>query len=481
MPTVDQTEALDDHLHDAVRVLSCGDQLLLYGDHCGRSVTLDRIAPPSAGLLLRLRRLGLTPDADVASWIPHRCSHTVLLPRQRVLWHPRADQRTPGGHRYDALPMDDDDLDLWRRINGARTCTQLAEAAGLTLPDAMTRLGRMTAFAVQAVRLYPTARRDRAGLARVVSRLDRPDGSRDHAPYRADGSTSLTAYHTAIEAPRHFDDVETTVAHAFARPHPALGMEPYGARLRKVIPAAEGSVVVEVGPGSGELARDYTAAGPHVSYLRIDRSPGLLNAQRAVAPHTAGLVGDATALPLADHSVDVLLCNEVIADLAATPTTEDFDVDPAEGQQLFNTGAFQLVREIARVLAPGGVSFVSEFGAPDEVPTETRHLDHPEVSIHFGQLLTVARQCGLQAELVPLADLLAADLHATWLSRGSYEALRARWPDLQARAWTAADIDTPDPVEGLVDVPISQDGPAPVVTRFWAMVARASNRCTDQV
>ena len=48
--------------------------------------------------------------------------------------------------------------------------------------------------------------------------------------------------------------------------------------------------------------------------------------------------------------------------------------------------------------------------AEDELPTETTHLDHPEVSIHFGHLRAVAQGLGLQAELLPLHSLLDIDL-----------------------------------------------------------------------
>jgi len=112
----------------------------------------------------------------------------------------------------------------------------------------------------------------------------------------------------------------------------------------------------------------------------------------------------------------------------------------------------------------------------DEEPTETAHLDHPEVSINFGELAGVARALGLEVELVPMAELLGFDLGSRWLSRGSFEALRTRLrlegTRLKARAWTRQSLNLPWPVEGLHEVSISQDGPAPVVTRFQALLLR---------
>ena len=123
---------------------------------------------------------------------------------------------------------------------------------------------------------------------------------------------------------------------------------------------------------------------------------------------------------------------------------------------------------------PGVTAWISEFGALDEVPRETTHLDHPEVSIHFGYLLTIARALGLQASCVPLADFLQVDLGASWLSRYSYEALRARMHlqrgHLAARAWTADTLELPWRVEGLSWVPVADEGPGPLITRFMALV-----------
>ena len=84
----------------------------------------------------------------------------------------------------------------------------------------------------------------------------------------------------------------------------------------------------------------------------------------------------------------------------------------------------------------------------------------------------------MEAEVVPLADLLDVDLGGRWLARHSYDALRAacraRGHHLAARAWTARSVaaSLPFPVEGLEDAPLSAPGPGPVFTRFLALVAR---------
>jgi SAM-dependent methyltransferase len=254
--------------------------------------------------------------------------------------------------------------------------------------------------------------------------------------------------------------------------------------------------VLEIGGGDGELGAAFwsaaAAAGrPTGRALRLDASPALLALQATLQPHTVGTLGDATQLPYPDGSVDLVLCNEVMADLMAAPwgpgasggpaqavaeRVAQYGLSPLPPGALHNLGAWQLVEEVGRVLAPGGAAFLSEFGALDEVPTETTQLDHPEVSIHFGHLQQVAAGCGLAAEVVSLADLLGADLAARWLSRPSWDAARAlsaaAGVHLPARAWTAATLTLPERVERLADAPVSSDGPGPVLTRFLALLLR---------
>ena len=150
-----------------------------------------------------------------------------------------------------------------------------------------------------------------------------------------------------------------------------------------------------------------------------------------------------------------------------------YRIAPHPGAALYNLGSWIFLEEIARVLAPGGVAWLSEFGGPDEQPEETTQLDHPEVSIHFGHLVTIARALGLVARLEPLGECLRFDIGAEQLARHSYEALRARVRaenrHLSARAWTPDSLKLPWPVEGLQWVHLSDPGAGPLLTRFWAL------------
>lgn len=428
---------------------------------------------PSPGLAARLDERGLRGEIDDAAWVVARSRWPLLRPDTRALWAPLPSVHTAGGPAWRAIPLDEHDLALWHAINDRRTVADLAAR----VPDARARLRRWCAIDVQAVQIRPKAPPPNdPSLVRIVA-PPRAANVRTVDQHDEDGATSLGAWHHRIDdAATHFDDVETTVAHVFADPHPALGDEPWGARLRRRL--APSGRIVEVGCGDGALAAAFWAPGD--TYLRIDRSPGLLAAQGARAPGTAGVLGDAVALPLGDGTVDLLLSNEVLADLPAAPRGHPdvaaritrYGLTRLPGDAPYNLGAWRFIEEIARVLAPGGRAWVSEFGDADEVPTEAVQLDHPEVSIHFGHLVTIARRLGLTVALERLDEAIGLDGTATWLWRPHHMALRAmaasegrRWP---ARAWTAPTLARalPWPVEGIRWVPLHDEGPGPTPTRF---------------
>ena len=443
--------------HPAVEVLEEGR--LLWDTRTGRHARVP--GELRAGHELLLRRLGMLEELDLEELIPVRSRWSLLLPERPALWHALPLQRGSGGFPFTALPLDERGLEFLRSCNGARRLRELDPPPGL--------LRRLCSHPVQALQLRdrPVGPRD-PGPWRLVS-PQRPGGHRELHHHDAAGATSLGRYHEEISAEGHFDQRETTLAHAFARPHAALGGRRYGQALRHALSPVSGRVV-EVGAGTGELARDF--GGASLDYTRVDRSPSLLELQGRTAPGTRGLLGDALALPFEEGSVDLLLSNEVLADLPASPSAGDWPIQPEPGQRLFNTGAFELLAEAWRVLRPGGRLWLSEFGGPEELPTETTQLDHPEVSIHFGQLLAVARSLGFSARLLPVSQALGFDLSARWLSRPSWEGLRCLDPSLEARAWTAESVPLLERVEGLADRRITEDGPAPVVTRVWVLEGR---------
>jgi SAM-dependent methyltransferase len=216
-----------------------------------------------------------------------------------------------------------------------------------------------------------------------------------------------------LSARQRFDEVECTISHLFRWPHPALGGRRYGEALLQGL-AARGmgpgrSGVVEIGGGAGHLAeaalRGDAGSFTRARWTSLDLSPALLAAQRLRLrehPGWRGLRADALDLPLRPRSIDgLVLANEVIADLPV--------------QDGLNTGAVRLVHQLSRVLAPGGAAVLTEFGG-DFAPGPVRLYakggegEHTEWSIDFRALRAAARDAGLDAEEVPLHELIGADL-----------------------------------------------------------------------
>jgi SAM-dependent methyltransferase len=286
---------------------------------------------------------------------------------------------------------------------------------------------------------------------------------------------ALADYHQTIaDAERQFEEIETTLSHLFRAPHRSLGGQTFGQRLAHGLiaggVAATGARVVEVGGGLGWVGRELSQTLAPRSYLVVDRSPELARAQRRRG--LTSVVGDAAALPIADGAVDLLISNEMAGDLGT------------DGGK--NVGALALVDEIARVLAPGGLAYVSEFGHPTAAPTRSDHLDHDEYSIRFDDLKERAIARGLGAEVVALPSLIGLDGSALALvtTRASFAALRALFRahggDLEKRAWLidelaaharAIGLDLAT-VHGVASAPIGERTMGLVPNEFWALIAK---------
>ena len=284
----------------------------------------------------------------------------------------------------------------------------------------------------------------------------------------------LAAYHAAIhDADAQFEETETTLSHLFRSPHVALGGESFGQRLAAALVArgvpAKGARVVETGGGLGWVGAALVRSLAPSSYLVVDRSPALARAQRARG--LVSVVADALALPIADRSVDLVVSNEMCGDLGSDENS--------------NFGALALVDESARVLAPGGILYMSEFGSPAGAPRKSDHLDHDEYSIRFDDLARRARERGLEAELVRVPKLIALERQRPALvtTRSSFAALRnvfrAHGGDLEKRAWTiedlgahAAALGVPlERVHGIVSASIGERTMGLLPDEFWALIA----------
>ncbi|HVK84841.1 MAG TPA: SAM-dependent methyltransferase [Kofleriaceae bacterium] len=285
------------------------------------------------------------------------------------------------------------------------------------------------------------------------------------------GTSSLTEYykHDVVDANAQFDHQETTLSHLLRVPHPALRGRTYGQALVDALLAKDaippGRVrVLEIGAGLGYVAHDVIerlrAQGHTVEYTIVELSPALAAAQRARVgtEHATWIEGDVLAVTLPDGAYDLIISNEMAGDLPAQqlsradlglapdsgtvdrdklralsrPAAElgvNFDDAPAPFYLM--TGAFELVARVARWLAPGGTAVITEFGDLAAYPKLSTHLDHPELSTHFGQLHQAAKGAGLDAAIEFVIDLLDFDREQKGLAttRSHFRALRALFAD----------------------------------------------------
>jgi SAM-dependent methyltransferase len=282
-------------------------------------------------------------------------------------------------------------------------------------------------------------------------------------------AVALTEYHAhdIADAEAQFEHRETTLSHLFRLPHAALAGRSYGQALIDALVARGGLPerrirVLEVGAGLGYVARDAIArlrdAGREVDYTIVELSPVLAQAQRtrlAGVPGVTWVVGYVLAVDLPAGSFDLVLANEMVGDLPATQASRadvglaldgtgnaDRDklrglsavaadtgvtIDDAPEPFYLQVGALDAVARIARWLAPGGHAVVTEFGDANAWPRLSTHLDHPELSTHFGHLAQCARGSGLTADVVFVIDLLELDRAQTGMAttRSQFRALRA--------------------------------------------------------
>ena len=129
-----------------------------------------------------------------------------------------------------------------------------------------------------------------------------------------------------------------------------------------------------------------------------------------------------------------MINNEVVADLEASivdpesppELVEELGLVPSTCR-LMNLGALAFLREVHRVLAPGGKAYMMEYGALDEEPVEARHLDHPEIGIEWGVMAQAAENLGFaKVTITHVGDLLEfRDVPVLCLPAEPFEALNA--------------------------------------------------------
>jgi len=368
--------------------------------------------------------------------------------------------------------LDADETRMWDAFDGNKRLVELRGDHDPTRLLALVR--RLVHSDVQALKLSAMpwaafAKRPAMAPPYLVSTMPYPSW-KPGTPVPS--KVNLVDYHRGSiqDADAQFDHLETTLSHLLRVPHPVLAGRTYGQAVIDVLidrgAVPEGRVrVLEIGAGLGYVSRDaiarLRAAGREVDYTIVELSPMLALAQRTrldKAGETATWIeGDALAVTLPDAAFDLVLANEMAGDLPARAVTRvelglagdggtvdrdrlramgtggaiaadlGVNLDDAPEQTYLQTGAFELVARIARWLAPGGTMLLTEFGDTAAWPKLSTHLDHPELSTHFGQLQQAARASGVDAGTEFVIDLLDFDRDQKGLAttRSHFRALHA--------------------------------------------------------
>ena len=259
-------------------------------------------------------------------------------------------------------------------------------------------------------------------------------------------SDAITDFHlSGIEdAAWEFDQIEPTVNHGFRFPHEALGGFNYGSRFclatltPEIVPSLNNSAalqVLEVGGGMGTFARAFLQQaadlnGTSINYHILDLSPALMASQRKILaellPESRHFQQDATEFDLPDHTFDLIISNEVIADFPVASLQrgndgkwqedgayylDKYDLSDKDAPDAFvvNAGVFRFIERAWKHLTPGGTLIVSEYGSEQHYPAASFNLNHDEFTIHFGHVVACATKIGFQCRLLTLKEFLGFD------------------------------------------------------------------------
>jgi hypothetical protein len=378
-----------------------------------------------------------------------------------------------GDRPIQRLELDPIDTAIWDACDGEIRLNELRAKHDAKRVAALVH--RLTHSSVQALKLsaFPMsmyAKRPALTPSYITSTMPYPSWAPGQALDAPVTDVATDGYYQQVaDAEQQFDHTETTLSHLFRVQHPALGGRTYGAALVGAfldrLPTHRVRVL-EIGGGLGYVAKAVCealiAAGREVSSRsrRSRRGWPRRSAPTAGLPVTVQL-GAVLAAAHPSDGYDLILSNEMVGDLPAVQlhrtdvglTADGGEVDPAllaglgrPGELVRDlgislddapdpfyllTGALELMIRIGRWLAPEGVAIVTEFGERHMWPKLSSHLDHPELSTHFGHLQTAAITLGLTAKIEFVMDLIDLDrtLDGLATTRSHFRALVALFAD----------------------------------------------------
>ena len=343
--------------------------------------------------------------------------------------------------------------DILLLANGTRTLRQIFDALRgsnganiLERAEFRTAIDFLTSQERQLIKftLRPQDRDEPYALANIIPRNLYHSDRKDQPRPDSSAETIIDFHLYGIEdAAWEFDLIEPTVNHCYRFPHEALGGLDYGSRFclaaltPNVVPLLHHAPleVLEVGGGTGSFARAFitqAASVTKINYHILDLSPALIENQRKVLsellPESSHFQQDATEFELPDHSFDLIVSNEVIADFPVASVQrssrndrkwegdgayflEKYDLPDKDAPDSFvvNAGVFRFIERAWKHLNPGGTLIVTEYGAEHRYPAPSFHLNHDEFTIHFGHVAACAEKVGFQCRLLTLKEFLNFD------------------------------------------------------------------------
>jgi ubiquinone/menaquinone biosynthesis methyltransferase len=130
------------------------------------------------------------------------------------------------------------------------------------------------------------------------------------------------------------------------------------ARAVAMLASAPRGPVLDLCAGTMDLTALLVRVRPGERIVAVDFSPAMLDAGRSKAPGVEVVVGDATALPFADGEFSAVVCGFGMRNLS----------DPRAG-----------VREVRRVLRPGGIFVTLELFRASRLATRAFHRAYASV------------------------------------------------------------------------------------------------------
>jgi SAM-dependent methyltransferase len=367
---------------------------------------------------------GLDEETDLLDWFPVRSVWSVFYVREdHAVLRVRHD-RAAGTVLEQLQGLE---AALWLACDGTRSFRTMLEAAGGEVARVRALARAWTRWDSQLLKWLPRPLPEIAAGGLPVEFLshlkDQPSLSFARGDERAAGLPPPPS--------------RTPLSHLFRIPHPALHGRSYGGAVGAALRARGalgriGARLAEVGAGSGALAfgllemieREMPAVAAGLTYTIIESSPASANAQRAVLAGIPGHVkehvrwvdGSPERLPIPDGSVDLLVADELLGELAVRrdPVTSEIE----------HVGAHGFLDEIARVLAPRGAAILTTCAEP--VPQQPDQADQTEPErptpaprvradrgsvqgVRCDRLVEHARLRGLDASAEPLVEMLGFD------------------------------------------------------------------------